>query len=203
MKVLITAATRHGSTMEIARIIGGILQDRGIDTDIVEPDSVSSLADYDGVILGSAVYMGRWLEPARQLIGRCSGDFVGRSVWLFSSGPLGDPAKPDGEPVDVEAIRAATGAIDHKVFPGQVGQGGAWLRREGRRGRRPRPRRRFPAVGRRHDLGPRHRGPAANGRPGHDAGHPGPDPGRSLTVSRRRGPSCGPRTRQPAPVARG
>ena len=123
MKVLVTAATRHGSTMEIARIIGGILQDRGIDTDVVEPDSVSSLADYDGVVLGSAVYMGRWLAPARQLISRCSGDFVGRSVWLFSSGPLGEPAKPDSEPVDVAAMRVATGAIDHRVFPGRILKG--------------------------------------------------------------------------------
>jgi menaquinone-dependent protoporphyrinogen oxidase len=123
MNVLITAATRHGSTMEIARIIGGILEDRGIDTDIVEPDSVSSLADYDGVVIGSAVYMGRWLEPARELIERCGRDFVGRSVWLFSSGPLGEPAKPDGEPVDVEAMRAATGAIDHRVFPGRILRG--------------------------------------------------------------------------------
>jgi menaquinone-dependent protoporphyrinogen oxidase len=106
--------------MEIARIIGGILEDRGIDTDIVEPDSVSSLADYDGVVIGSAVYMGRWLEPARELIERCGRDFVGRSVWLFSSGPLGDSAGADGEPVDVERMRAATGAIDHKVFAGKL-----------------------------------------------------------------------------------
>ena len=41
MNVLVTAASRHGSTMEIARIIGGILQDAGIDADINEPDSVS------------------------------------------------------------------------------------------------------------------------------------------------------------------
>jgi menaquinone-dependent protoporphyrinogen oxidase len=123
MKVLVTAATRHGSTMEIARIIGGILEDRGIETEIVEPDSVSSLTDYDGVVLGSALYMGRWLAPARRLIGRCSGDFVGRSVWLFSSGPLGEPAKPGGEPVDVEHMRAATGAIDHRVFPGRILKG--------------------------------------------------------------------------------
>ena len=120
MNVLVTAASRHGSTLEIVTIIGRILEDAGIDTDIKEPDDVRSLAGYDGVVIGSAVYMGRWLEPARQLIDRCSGEFAGRSVWLFSSGPLGDPPKPDGEPVDAEAMRTATGAIDHRVFPGHL-----------------------------------------------------------------------------------
>ena len=34
MNVLVTAASRHGSTMEIATILGRILEDAGIDTDI-------------------------------------------------------------------------------------------------------------------------------------------------------------------------
>lgn len=120
MRVLVTAASRHGSTADIARIIGGILQDAGIDTDIREPADVTSLAGYDGVVIGSGVYMGKWLDPARQLVDRCTGDFAGRSVWLFSSGPLGEPAKPDGEPIDADLMRAATAAIDHHVFPGRL-----------------------------------------------------------------------------------
>ena len=57
--------------------------------------------------------------PAR-LIERCHGEFAGRRVWLFSCGPLGEPAKPDSEPAEVEALREATGAIDHRVFPGRL-----------------------------------------------------------------------------------
>jgi menaquinone-dependent protoporphyrinogen oxidase len=120
MKILVTAATRHGSTKEIATLIAGLLDDAGLEADVLEPDDVRSLDGYDGVVIGSGVYMGRWLEPARQLIDRCRGEFVGRRVWLFSCGPLGDPAKPDGEPADVEALQGATGAIDHRVFPGRL-----------------------------------------------------------------------------------
>lgn len=120
MKILVTAATRHGSTNEIARLIARLLEDAGLDADVVEPDDVLSLAGYDAAVIGSAVYMGRWLEPARQVIDRCRGEFAGRRVWLFSSGPLGDPAKPDGQPADVEALQVATGAIDHRVFPGRL-----------------------------------------------------------------------------------
>jgi menaquinone-dependent protoporphyrinogen oxidase len=120
MRVLVTAASRHGSTAEVATVVGGILQDAGIDTDIREPGDVTSLAGYDGVVIGSGVYMGRWLDPARQLIDRCAGDFAGRSVWLFSSGPLGEPAKPDGAPADAAVVQARTGAIDHRVFAGRL-----------------------------------------------------------------------------------
>jgi menaquinone-dependent protoporphyrinogen oxidase len=120
MRVLVAAATRHGSTMEIATIIAGILEDAGLEVDIKAPEDVRSVADYDGVVIGSAVYMGRWLEPARQFVDRCGGDLLGRSVWLFSSGPLGDPAKPDIEPPDAVLMRTATAAIDHQVFPGRL-----------------------------------------------------------------------------------
>ena len=120
MKILVTAATRHGSTREIATLVAGILEDAGVETDVPEPADVMSLAGYDGVVIGSAVYMGRWLDPARQMIERCQGEFPGRHVWLFSCGPLGEPAIPDREPADIAAMRAATGAVDHRVFPGRL-----------------------------------------------------------------------------------
>jgi menaquinone-dependent protoporphyrinogen oxidase len=40
---------------------------------------------------------------------------------LFSSGPIGDPPKPNEEnPVDVAEIVAATGAREHRVFAGKL-----------------------------------------------------------------------------------
>ena len=120
MKILVTAASRHGSTKEIATLIAGLMEDAGLEADVREPDDVMSLAGYDAAVIGSAVYMGRWLDPARQLIERCHGEFAGRRVWLFSCGPLGEPAKPDSEPAEVAALREATGAIDHRVFPGSL-----------------------------------------------------------------------------------
>ena len=120
MMILVTAATRHGSTMEIATLIAGLLEDAGLEADVRGPDDVMSLAGYDAAVIGSGVYMGRWLEPARQMIERCRGEFTGRRVWLFSCGPLGDPAEPDSEPADVEALQVATGAIEHRVFPGRL-----------------------------------------------------------------------------------
>ena len=120
MKVLVTAASRHGSTKEIATLIAGLMEDAGLEADVREPDDITSLAGYDATVIGSGVYMGGWLDPARRLIERCHGEFAGRRVWLFSCGPLGEPAKPDNEPAEVAALLEATGAIDHRVFPGRL-----------------------------------------------------------------------------------
>jgi menaquinone-dependent protoporphyrinogen oxidase len=120
MRVLVAVASRHGSTAEIARKIGEVLASAGIETDVRMPDDVESVASYDGVVLGSGVYAGRWLGAARAFVDRETAALASRPVWLFSSGPVGDPAKPAAEPVDVDAIRKRTNAIDHRVFNGKL-----------------------------------------------------------------------------------
>lgn len=120
MRVLVSVASRHGSTAEIADRIGEVLKAAGLDVDVRPPDQVASVAHYDAVVLGSGVYAGRWLGPAKQLAERESGDLRSRRVWLFSSGPVGDPAKPAADPVDVDLVRKWTGAGEHRVFPGKL-----------------------------------------------------------------------------------
>jgi menaquinone-dependent protoporphyrinogen oxidase len=120
MRVLVTAATKHGATGEIARAIGDALRDHGLDPTVAGPEQVDRVDDYDAVVLGSAVYAGHWLRPARELVDRCGSALVARPVWLFSSGPVGDPPKPDEAPVDVAEILAATRAREHRVFAGKL-----------------------------------------------------------------------------------
>ena len=120
MKVLVTAASRHGSTAEIATIIAGILQASDIDAEIHPPEAVASVLAYDAVILGSAVYAGQWLEPARSFVARHAGDLATRPVFLFSSGPLGYPSRRPVAPADAIAVEMTTGAMDLQVFPGRL-----------------------------------------------------------------------------------
>ncbi len=68
MKVLVTAASRHGTTAEIARVIAGVLRSSNLTVDVMAPAEVASIEAYDAVILGSAVYAGRWLEPAKDFV---------------------------------------------------------------------------------------------------------------------------------------
>src|SRR5215217_7240598 len=72
MKVLVSAASRHGATSEIADELGKMLHEalheRGgggddVAVDVLPAERVSSVEEYDAVVLGSAVYAGHWLEP--------------------------------------------------------------------------------------------------------------------------------------------
>ena len=120
MKVLITAASRHGSTTEIAWAIRGHLVEEGLQTVVIHPDEITELVGYDAVIVGSAVYAGRWLKPAKELVERLRTQLGDIPVWLFSSGPVGDPPVPAEEAVDIADVVAATGAREHRLFPGRI-----------------------------------------------------------------------------------
>jgi menaquinone-dependent protoporphyrinogen oxidase len=120
MKVLVSAASRHGATAEIAKAIADALARAGLEADVRQPDEVASLTPYDGVVLGSGVYAGRWLAPMKKLIEREATALATKPVWLFSSGPLGDPAKPDHDPEDVELLLKQTHAVGHRVFAGKI-----------------------------------------------------------------------------------
>ena len=72
------------------------------------------------MVLGSAVYMGRWMKPGRELAQRQEAVLAARPVWLFSSGPVGEPAKSADNPVNVSPILQSTKARDHQVFTGKL-----------------------------------------------------------------------------------
>src|SRR3712207_4340232 len=66
IRVLVTAATRHGSTQEIAQAIAAGLERRGVGCDCRAVGEVHGLDGYDAVVLGSGVYMGHWLDEAHR-----------------------------------------------------------------------------------------------------------------------------------------
>src|SRR6266704_4046397 len=68
VNVLVTAATKYGATGEIARALGEVLTERGLDVRVIAPEQVEEIDGYDAVVLGSAVYAGHWLKPARELV---------------------------------------------------------------------------------------------------------------------------------------
>jgi menaquinone-dependent protoporphyrinogen oxidase len=120
VKVLVSAASRHGATVEVAATIWAALRAAGHDPFVLTPDEVQRVDGYDAAVIGSGVYVGKWLEPAKDLLARHKVALSGMPVWLFSSGPLGDPPKPDEDPVDAAPLVALVGAREHRVFPGMV-----------------------------------------------------------------------------------
>jgi menaquinone-dependent protoporphyrinogen oxidase len=124
-RVLVSVASEHGSTTEIARVIGGTLDENGIAVDVIPPNAVDSVKEYDAVILGSAIYAGHWLSSAIDFATRFQEPLAACPVWLFSSGPVGDPSRKlvqsmEHDPVDVTRIRHAIQARDHQMFAGKL-----------------------------------------------------------------------------------
>jgi menaquinone-dependent protoporphyrinogen oxidase len=125
-RVLIVVASRHGATRDIARAIGARLEEgeagraAGVLAVVQPAEQHPDPAPYDAVILGSAVYAGRWLQPAREYATAHAAALREKEVWLFSSGPIGVPPFPPDEPHDAGALRRLTAARDHRVFPGRL-----------------------------------------------------------------------------------
>jgi menaquinone-dependent protoporphyrinogen oxidase len=125
LRVLVTAASKYGATAGIAQAIAETLTEQGFTVTLLAPEAVASVEGYDAVVLGSAVYAGHWLDPARELVARFGAALAARPLWLFSSGPVGDPSsklaqKMGEEPVDVVGILAATKARGHRLFAGKL-----------------------------------------------------------------------------------
>lgn len=122
MHVLVTAATRHGSTSEIAEAIAEGLNRRGVDADARPLDQVTNLDRFDAVVIGSAIYMGRWLKAAREFLSEHAAELSAVPVWLFSSGPLGPPGRliPSDESTDTDRMTKLVGARGHRVLAGRL-----------------------------------------------------------------------------------
>ena len=123
MKVLVTAASRHGSTRrdrhDHRRHPASVRASR---PRFSRPRPSPAWWPIDAVILGSAVYAGQWLEPARAFVAPATSDddLATRPVFLFSSGPLGYPSRRPVAPADAIAVEMTTGAMDLQVFPGRL-----------------------------------------------------------------------------------
>ena len=120
MTVLIAVASKHGATREIAERISRTLQEAGIDADVRDAAEVDDVARYPAAVIGSAVYMGGWLEPARDLVRREQRALAAMPVWLFSSGPLGHPLRPVEVPTDAVHLAELVSARGSQVFGGRL-----------------------------------------------------------------------------------
>ncbi|MEX1104086.1 MAG: flavodoxin domain-containing protein [Dehalococcoidia bacterium] len=120
MNVLIAVDSRHGATAEIAETIALQLLTHGARATVEDAANVTGVGGYDGVVIGSAIYTGRWLKDAKKLAAREKDHLQGRPVWLFSSGPIGDPLFPEEPPLEIGALRELTGAREHRLFAGKL-----------------------------------------------------------------------------------
>lgn len=121
MRVLVAAASRHGSTQEIGLALADYLSAQGFEADYRDIADVTAIEGYQAFVLGSAVYMGRWLGEARDFLMKHHDILPTRPVWLFSSGPLGtDTDQPALQAKTVQELTGLVAARDHQTFAGKL-----------------------------------------------------------------------------------
>jgi menaquinone-dependent protoporphyrinogen oxidase len=63
-RVLITYASKYGSTGGVADAIGKELCSKEVAADVVLIKNAGNISSYQGVVIGSAIYMGKWMSEA-------------------------------------------------------------------------------------------------------------------------------------------
>src|SRR4051812_31936738 len=86
-RILVAYASRHGSTREVAEAIAATLAERGLEVDVQPAASVKAVDAYDAVVLGGALYTGRWHRDARQFLARHRAALGRLPLAVFAMGP--------------------------------------------------------------------------------------------------------------------
>ena len=142
MKVAVVYASKHGFTKGIAEFIRDKIQEKGVQAEAWDAREAHPV-DYDAFVIGSAVFMGKWMKEAKQFVARNKETLATRPVWLFSSGPIGrdekdakgrEPREVAVSPEEIAELKSVVSPRDHRVFFGgldsrKVGIGGWFIRR--------------------------------------------------------------------------
>ena len=103
--ILITYASKKGSTAEIAQAIGKELQAAGHTADVAEIGTVASLAGYNAVIIGGPMYMGKmvgdvgkFVKRHRNELAKLAGRRVHRGPYAGLEGPGSDGKRGESAP---------------------------------------------------------------------------------------------------------
>ena len=118
--MLVATATKHGATAGIGHAVATALRASGLSVIELGLDQVDGLDGFDAVVLGSAVYGGHWRREARDFAHGHSDELRRLPVWLFSSGPVGEPPVPADVSPDGPELAEAIGARDHRTFGGKL-----------------------------------------------------------------------------------
>jgi len=118
MKILVATASTYGSTREIGEHIASVLTAAGHEVRACDIEEVTSL-DYDAVVVGAAIYIGRPLTAARKFTARLERELGPKPVWVFASGMKNITRNPLHPPFTEPASRPYLGSR-YPIFKGKV-----------------------------------------------------------------------------------
>jgi len=83
-KILVAYATRLNSTLDIAEEIGKTLTKAGANVELHRIEAVDDVRQYDAVIIGSAIRVGKWLPEATEFVARFREELSQKPVAFFT-----------------------------------------------------------------------------------------------------------------------
>jgi menaquinone-dependent protoporphyrinogen oxidase len=123
-KILITYATKYGSTKEVAEAIARTLTEKVVLVDLTACKDVKSLIGYQAVVIGAPLYAGSVLSDGVKFLNRFQSDLEQIPSALFILGPLNDSQQEiRGVQVQLDANRKKFPAfkpVTEKVFVGAL-----------------------------------------------------------------------------------
>jgi menaquinone-dependent protoporphyrinogen oxidase len=122
-RILVTYATRAGSTAEIAAAIGESLSARGVAVDVKPVKEKPDLAGYISVVMGSAIRMGSWLPEAVEFLKANQTALSALPVSLFTVHMLNtgaDDASRAARQAYLKAVRPLLPGAEAVYFEGRM-----------------------------------------------------------------------------------
>jgi menaquinone-dependent protoporphyrinogen oxidase len=123
LRILVAYASRKGSTAEIAQAIGKELQSGGYTVDIAEMTGISSIEDYNVVIIGAPIYMGRIVSDMGTFIKRFGIHLKKIPVAAFAVGIAPKSTEPDAVVHAMKTLRVSVASLQpvaETVFAGKL-----------------------------------------------------------------------------------
>ncbi len=122
-RILVAYATRYGSTRGVAETIGDELQKAGEAVDVRPITGVADLSPYRAAIIGSPIYMGKWLPESQTFIEKNQQHLKKIPVAYFAVGftvKEGTPGIIRKAEASMDQVRLIVNPVEVGIFPGKL-----------------------------------------------------------------------------------
>jgi menaquinone-dependent protoporphyrinogen oxidase len=83
MNILVAYASAHGSTAQVANVIGQVLTARGLFATVANVTEVQNIHEYDALVLGSAIRNGAVLKEMSAFLRAFGKDLATKPIYLW------------------------------------------------------------------------------------------------------------------------
>jgi menaquinone-dependent protoporphyrinogen oxidase len=121
MTALVAYASRRGTTRQIAERTAARLRDHGLDVHLDPLLGREQVGRFQGVVLGSPIYSGRWERESIDFCRRNAQALAGHPVWTFSVGwPGTGEGAPERDAKHLDEVHRLVQVREHRYFHGAL-----------------------------------------------------------------------------------